>query len=542
MVGVAGKSQACNTCRERRVKCDLSRPSCLKCISSKRTCAGYGRDLIFVNRTPSRPASTATSVLSELKAQQQLKNNLATSKTEAELHRLFFNSSQNCQEFRKYAVELLKATYLPKQSASNSPKGETSDGSYSWAYSLTDLVEPSKSLDTSIFAFCLAQLHITATGNVSLYQCLDQYNIALQQLYSDLGVPGRQLREETLAAILVLSTCELFISKGNNGWSIHAHGLTEILRLRDPGMTITPAWRHLLSRLRIICVLEALTNRQAQFLKIDTWGQIITDPRSSDALNEVYQMIIDVPFILEKAVALPSIDDSSILLKESIALMQSIFAILQAIRSWNDDFWNVSPTPRFWLVPSRVTNPADVDSSNKIFPFCFEFSSINVAVAIVMSWSVVTQLYSNIIQIYDLVQARLGRSVELDDTLAHADPFSVDIPTMLGPPGGKTEGSTTDKGRSIQEIQEEGTRMVRYVCQSLEYHHRIEMGTYGGHATTYACWSARQYFRLHSGHERERLWLQNIHKTKGPGTQWGLSMMTFVDIADPLGSSPTKQL
>ncbi|KAH7000605.1 hypothetical protein EDB80DRAFT_649776 [Ilyonectria destructans] len=34
--------RGCKTCKIRRVKCDLSRPSCLKCHSTGRTCDGYG--------------------------------------------------------------------------------------------------------------------------------------------------------------------------------------------------------------------------------------------------------------------------------------------------------------------------------------------------------------------------------------------------------------------------------------------------------------------------------------------------------------------
>lgn len=183
----------------------MRRPSCLRCITSNRACTGYGRDLIFVNRTPSNPSSTATSVLSEIKAQQQLKD----ARTEANLHYLFSEFSHNSHDFRHYAVELLKATYLPKKPVSNSCNAETSVGSFSWVCRLTDLMEPSKSLDTALFPFCLAQLHVTGIGNASLYQCLDQYHTALQHLYSDLDHPERRFREETLAAFLVLSTCEV---------------------------------------------------------------------------------------------------------------------------------------------------------------------------------------------------------------------------------------------------------------------------------------------------------------------------------------------
>ncbi|KAG4437315.1 hypothetical protein IFR05_007211 [Cadophora sp. M221] len=246
-------------------------------------------------KTTSNPSSTATSVLSEIKAQQRPKD----AKTEADLHYLFSESSRNSRDFRHYAIELLKATYLPKKPASSSCNTETSGRGFSWVYCLKDLVEPSKSLNAALFAFCLVQLHITGSGNASLYQCLDQYNTALQHLYSDINDPERQFREETLAAILVLSTCELFVCPTENGWSIHARGIVEILRLRDLRKASTPAWWHLFSRLRIVCTLEALTKRQAHFLENNVWRQIVNESSLDDALDEVYQMIADIPTLLE---------------------------------------------------------------------------------------------------------------------------------------------------------------------------------------------------------------------------------------------------
>jgi hypothetical protein len=99
--------------------------------------------------------------------------------------------------------------YLPKQPVSSIYNAEMTEGSFSWVYRLAELMEPSESLDTALSAFCLTQLHVTGKDNVSLYQCLEKYNTALQHLYSDLDDSERRFREETLAAILVLSTCEV---------------------------------------------------------------------------------------------------------------------------------------------------------------------------------------------------------------------------------------------------------------------------------------------------------------------------------------------
>jgi hypothetical protein len=94
-----------------------------------------------VNRTPSSPSSTATSVLLELKAQQEGKDTSASSGTDVDLHYLFLQSSHNSHGFRLYAVELLKDTYLPKQPISSNFDAKTSQGSFSWVYHLADLSE-----------------------------------------------------------------------------------------------------------------------------------------------------------------------------------------------------------------------------------------------------------------------------------------------------------------------------------------------------------------------------------------------------------------
>lgn len=146
-------------------------------------------------------------MLSGLRTQRELEDTLKNAKIEVDLHSWYVKASDNCAGFRKFAVGVLRTTYFPK--VYKSPDMDTSEGSFSWVYSLLDLVAPSKSLDTALYAFCLAQLHVTGTGNVSLYECLEQHTAALKHLYSDLDDPFIQSREETLAAIIVLSTFEV---------------------------------------------------------------------------------------------------------------------------------------------------------------------------------------------------------------------------------------------------------------------------------------------------------------------------------------------
>lgn len=50
-----GVSRGCETCKRRRKRCDLSRPSCMRCVAAHRTCGGYevaNDPAIFRNNAP----------------------------------------------------------------------------------------------------------------------------------------------------------------------------------------------------------------------------------------------------------------------------------------------------------------------------------------------------------------------------------------------------------------------------------------------------------------------------------------------------------
>jgi hypothetical protein len=151
--------------------------------------------------------------------------------------------------------------------------------------------------------------------------------------------------------------------------------------------------------------------------------------------------------------------------------------MVKTVEFWQDEFNQASTTARAWLVPSSAVNPTDSDPSDILVPFCFDFESLSVAVPVVMCWSVATQLYSNVIQVHDLLQARLGCHIELEYLLTQAD---TDVITLKEDGNQDSPSSTTNENRSFRDVQSTGTRMARKIYQSMEYFHRTDMGTYGG--------------------------------------------------------------
>ncbi|KAJ5112807.1 hypothetical protein N7532_000852 [Penicillium argentinense] len=51
MGGIPWKSAGCQTCKTRKIKCDLTRPECTRCIKRGLSCPGYEKTLVFVHQT-----------------------------------------------------------------------------------------------------------------------------------------------------------------------------------------------------------------------------------------------------------------------------------------------------------------------------------------------------------------------------------------------------------------------------------------------------------------------------------------------------------
>lgn len=67
----------------------------------------------------------------------------------------------------------------------------------------------SDALDQALLAFCAVQIHIAEPKTISLDSASQSYHEALGLLVQKLTYASEQRKDETLAAIVVLSTCEV---------------------------------------------------------------------------------------------------------------------------------------------------------------------------------------------------------------------------------------------------------------------------------------------------------------------------------------------
>jgi hypothetical protein len=165
-----------------------------------------------VHQTEDNPLATALPIISDLKRRNVQKAN-APDKTrdDSDLWRLFTQLASfkyPVNDFRQCASQVIQRLYLPDLVERNKASN-LGWSSYFWILAVCDLNGSNAALDNSLYTFCMVQVYLTKTGHVTIDECLKCYNHTLQHLWKILEDPGARYNDETLAAIAVLSTCEV---------------------------------------------------------------------------------------------------------------------------------------------------------------------------------------------------------------------------------------------------------------------------------------------------------------------------------------------
>lgn len=185
------------------------------------------------------------------------------------------------------------------------------------------------------------------------------------------------------------------------------------------------------------------------------------------------------------------------------------------IASWQHAYRLDSEKLVSWTIPSKLHNPSDDGFASKLFPFAVEYKCLNDAMLLMFSSAVMLQLLSAAIR---TEEASEMPAYSVWDFQTHQD-FDADSthPTFLG---------AERRLWCLPAIKAEADRLARYLCQSMEYCCRCEMGTVGAQATCHSQYVLGQYFHQ-VGLTRELDWCKNIKNMDGPGLRRGIDMMLF---------------
>jgi hypothetical protein len=192
----------------------------MRCEKAGRSCPGYDKAVIFVNRTLTKPSTNALVAISEAR----LYHGRSVQKPPSRLHQAFgqlesiiSDVSHTPVTFRSLAWKILKELYLPSLPSSDyTPMTATS--CYSWLSAVCQMRLESQVLDQSLLTFCAIQICIAEPRSVPLDLALQLYSETLSMLAQNLGYAHEQDKNETLAAIVVLSTCEVRHFRARQEW------------------------------------------------------------------------------------------------------------------------------------------------------------------------------------------------------------------------------------------------------------------------------------------------------------------------------------
>ncbi|PVI04587.1 hypothetical protein DM02DRAFT_585902 [Periconia macrospinosa] len=496
MVGVAGKSKACINCKRRRVKCGLERPGCLRCEKARTKCLGYGQQRLFVNMVAD--PSVSKSSPSRLQDHGNGTNDSESDSfgTLTHLIALANSPAMSPRSFRQQAFRLIKKLYLPQpQVVGGSLTGNVIPNT--WFGAVCDLDGPCVVLDHALIAFCAIQMHVTNTENVSRDQGIEHYNSTLAQLSAALS-HGEDIQiDYILASLVVLSTCEIFCFPTDDGLRVHIQGISDIMRFQHGSTDVSPTtWTKLWSRLRVISVLSHLTGGPPSSVTVAQWVSVRrTQNANLDPIDQLMDIVDDLPRILD--LIRDAFRKRSFAESDFTSTITALWHILRDIYSWQAILYTNTAIPAYTVKPSGVHNISDEAYDSKLFPLSLDFSSFSSAILLISSWAMQLQILIHIQRISEVCEE------------------ATVVPTQFQYLHG-----------SFGNFRREGTKLAHLLCQSIEYSHRIEVGTFGFQILVYPGWVVRQFYEF-AGMERELRWCQYVNDMSGTGIRAGMQLMKF---------------
>ncbi|KAK0369429.1 hypothetical protein CLIM01_13210 [Colletotrichum limetticola] len=368
MVGVGGRSKACDHCRRRRVKCDLTAPECARCVKAQLKCGGC-RGLSFIQYNGPRAATPGTDVSDISQAAP-----IIGSKTTAHS-----------------VVVPRKNEIIPTQIGKQYLTLGSMDDVYA-SYAMNHLLHESEevvvnpdinrtltnkcfvALSTTIFGIDKKEPHVLQHG-------LYRYGTALKALNRALSDPRESRSFDVLEAITVMAVFEMIAGNREDGWIEHARGLERLLDFRGPTSMQPLPCLALFEKARPSMIFAALVTRKTTILSSTLWKGLpwLQYPERKNPLQLLLDIVADCPelFVLRedifgKGEGLPR--NSAL-----ISLLEMAQKVLNDLETW-ENCWSSTELDQYDLVPApAATTPMRSGygrSSEPVWDTVFEFHSL----------------------------------------------------------------------------------------------------------------------------------------------------------------------
>ncbi|TVY49975.1 Uncharacterized protein LOCC1_G000484 [Lachnellula occidentalis] len=400
MVGVAGKSQGCNTCRKRRVKCDQGRPSCGQCSKSKRQCTGYqrnrhfknlsalDRDTLIVRKQPLNPI-TEPSVIeynhSELHSKQEPRNVNTKSSILEQAEKVTTSLSQ-----------LFLADYIPQGGKAKQ------EPPVSWLQTvqITGNLGTNTSLPLAITALSLVRLGRKHQSVELQNQGMAVYGQALEGIQAILSSDYLIFEEQTLASCMTLLVFEVLETSGSNvrGWISHIQGISRLFQLRGPALHISESSHQLFLGFRRTGIVYALATRRSSYLGDEEWLTIPWQRVPKSDFHHLLDIMARMPGLIERTELAISMDSILPSPMEMEFLREKSWTIERQLRTWYVNLVDSSTTPLHSETPRTIAS-ATLSDLQPLTGSSLDFPSFEIARMHLFYWAALLLIYNNLTSI-----------------------------------------------------------------------------------------------------------------------------------------------
>ena len=422
------RSKGCRNCVIRHIKCDQTRPNCVRCQKAKRNCPGYEttkfvdetssiENLYYVSGAKPSPPSVSPSTPSE----RRIVAGAFTTRPDA-------NDVDPTQAIdwpqalleRRALITLLCPSAYQAQLFSDfiiSTRGPQAAPTFHchsrWLSELALRDQQSTALVWAIRAIGTSNLGRQAQDQTLIQTSRKVYGKALLILNLALQHQDESLSPDTLSATILLSFYEIFNCTGPDSWIQHAGGAGKLIRLRGPSSYRTGFERAVFMACRYSLIMESFHRREPCFLAQPAWRQLCQEihessPNRGPVTSETegfLQEIVAYPAYLQKALHVMTTADADVVAAESAldegslfrtSLQQSHARMVAALEAAD-------------LTPiKRESSTQDIR-----FPMVYDYPHIQIASLYCGFWSVSIALNIAIVAL----KVRLDRLLRNDEQL-----------------------------------------------------------------------------------------------------------------------------
>ncbi|KAL3472889.1 hypothetical protein BJX99DRAFT_206543 [Aspergillus californicus] len=478
MGGIPYTSAGCNTCRRRKVKCDETKPECLRCTRYGHQCTGYDRKRRFVRGH----AGTAVENI------QTLSPNSDSSVGSLDI---IIPRPNVRPELRSQLLATFIESYLP-------PKHYLQDSTgRNLLQTLPDLTGASVVLEKAIISLSAVFLAKQNDDDRLLQYSTRLYGITLRAL-NGMITSGAKLGKYVLYTTVILQIYELINCSppGFMAWIAHVQGSMAILdqsSAQEKGTTIEKLFQR---QLRFVTLCDSIGKRKAPYLyRTPAWPGSSHHKKQPDPIDELIDQLAECSLIMEQVddflfTQLPGSEETfhtgDRLLRACLALEENLHRICMSMQEklGVPKVFSYVPIPQGDLRHSLSTD---------LFSGTFDFPSLSCAECHMIYWTILILLYPLIGELfYSLDQPAKGVSVPIYPDLANGE-----TPTNI------SLGTDPATFSALAE------HYAGEVCRSVLYCVQPDMKTLGAHILLAPLSQCVQFFHVENSTAKLQ-WCQDV--------------------------------